>query len=265
MVSKQIDKAVYGPVKSWRFGLSLGIDPIFEISTCSFNCIYCQLGSIQRVTPDRKVYVPTQKVLDDFKDVLNQGAEFDVITFSGSGEPTLATNLGEIIDGLKILAPGKPILVLTNSTMLILDDVRKNLQHADRVIVKLDAGDDQTLRQMNRPAEGVTIQRIIEGIKEFKKSFTGELDVQTMIMPTNIEKIESIAELLKEISPHVVQLNTPLRPYPVQWVRDSRGNSLDKTEVETRTLRVITPEEAKHVEETLREKTGLKILSVYRE
>jgi wyosine [tRNA(Phe)-imidazoG37] synthetase (radical SAM superfamily) len=263
--SAQNQKAVYGPVRSWRFGQSLGIDPIFEVSTCSFNCIYCQLGNIQHVTAERKVYVSTQKVIEDFKEVLASGAHFDVITFSGSGEPTLATNLGEIGHELKKLSPQTPLLVLTNSTNLRLPEVQADLQVMDRVIVKLDAPDNKTLQQMNRPSAGVSLEKIMEGILAFKKIYKGELDVQMMFMPLNIGQIENLAELLKQIQPDVVQLNTPLRPYPIGWNRDSRGNHNPNPNYQTRTLRVITKEEAKHIEDTLRAETGLNVLSVYRE
>ena len=98
---------VYGPVKSWRSGTSLGIDPIGKVSTCSFNCSYCQLGKIQKITNEIKVYVDTQTVIKDFLELEKQGRfkleELDVITFAGSGEPTLAENLGEMIDALKII------------------------------------------------------------------------------------------------------------------------------------------------------------------
>jgi wyosine [tRNA(Phe)-imidazoG37] synthetase (radical SAM superfamily) len=258
-------KTVYGPVRSWRFGWSLGIDPIFEISTCSFNCVYCQLGNIQKVTAERKVYVPTEKLIADFNNVLKTGAKFDVITFSGSGEPTLAKNLGEIGKELKKIKPEIPLLVLTNSTLLHDPAVQESLQIMDRVIVKLDAPDDKTLQIMNQPAQGVTLQKIMEGIKAFKKNYKGELDVQMMFMPANLNKVKELGDLLKEIQPAVVQLNTPLRPYPLSWNRDSRGNHNENRDYEVRTLRVITKEEAKHIEDTLREITGLKVLSVYRE
>lgn len=263
--SAQVEKTVYGPVKSWRFGQSLGIDMLFEISTCSFNCVYCQLGNIQRVTAERKEYVSTAKVLSDFQEVLSSGTHFDVITFSGSGEPTLAVNLGEVARELKKLKPNIPLLVLTNSTMLALPDVQADLQNMDRVIVKLDASDDKTLQLMNRPAAGVTLESIMTGIKSFKKVFKGELDVQMMFMPANLEKVYELAALLKEIQPDVVQLNTPLRPYPIEWNRDSRGNHNPNPVYETRTLRVISKEEALFIENTLRKESGLNILSVYRE
>ena len=258
-------QAVYGPVKSWRFGWSLGIDPIFEISTCSFNCIYCQLGNIQRVTLQRKVYIPTEKIIADFNDLVKQKTHFDVITFSGSGEPTLAENLGEIGRELKKIKPNIPLLVLTNSTNLALPEVQADLQIMDRVIVKLDAADNQTLQMMNRPAEGVTLERIVEGIQSFRKVYKGELDIQMMFMPANINKVDELAEILNQIKPDTVQLNTPLRPYPLEWNRDSRGNHNPEPNYATRTLRVITKEEAKYAENRLRELTKLNILSVYRE
>ena len=237
-VIKQIDKTIYGPVLSWRFGKSLGIDVIFEISTCSFNCIYCQLGQIQRVTPERKVYISSEKVINDLKEFLSKNIEFDVITFSGSGEPTLATHLGE---------------------------VQKDLELIDRVICKLDAANDKTLKQINRPAENINIENIVAGIKSFKQSFKGILDIQMMFMPLNLAQIEDLANLLNEIQPASVQLNTPLRPYPMQWHRENRGNHLPEDLTETRQLKVISKEEAEFIEKTLKDKTGLNISSVYRE
>ncbi len=263
--TKQIDKTIYGPVLSWRFGKSLGIDIIFEISTCSFNCIYCQLGQIQKVTLERKVYVSTEKIIDDLKEFLNQNIEFDVITFSGSGEPTLAENLGEAAAEIKKLCPNKSLQVLTNSTMLLMPEVQENLKIMDRVICKLDAATDKTLRQINRPAEGISLENIVEGIKSFKKSFKGILDIQMMFMPLNLSQIDDLANLLKEIQPANVQLNTPLRPYPMKWQRENRGNHLPEDLVETRQLKVITKQEAEFIEKTLRDKTGLNISSVYRE
>lgn len=256
-------KAVYGPVRSWRFGWSLGIDPIFEISTCSFNCIYCQLGHIQTVTSERKIYVSTQKVIEDFKGFLDKPC--DVITFSGSGEPTLALNLAEMASQIKILKPQTPLLCLTNSTLLHLPAVQKDLQVMDRVIVKLDAANDKTLQQMNRPAEGISLESILNGIKAFQKNYKGKLDVQMMFMPINLSQIEDLATLLNEINPDTVQLNTPLRPYPIEWNRNSRGNHTENRDYEVRTLKVISKEEAENIQNTLKERTKLNILSVYRE
>src|SRR5688572_4532892 len=127
---------VYGHVRSWRVGQSLGVDMLFTSSICSFRCVYCQLGKIEIPTTERKVYVATEKVLADLE--ASAWEQADVITFSGSGEPTLAANLGETICAIKART-GKPVMVLTNATMLNDPGVRADLMAADKVFCKLDA------------------------------------------------------------------------------------------------------------------------------
>ncbi|MDH5580601.1 MAG: radical SAM protein [Bdellovibrionales bacterium] len=258
-------KLVYGPVKSWRFGQSLGIDPIFKISTCSFNCIYCQLGNIQQVSSKLENFVPTEKILIDFENVLNDGKTIDVITYSGSGEPTLASNLEEIIDGIRKLAPHIPQYILTNGTHLGIASVQKTLNKLDKVIVKLDAWDDRSLSLINRADKGINFSSLIEGILSFTSQYKGSLEVQTMFMPINIEKdLKKYAETLMRINPETVQLNTPKRPYPLSWHRENRGNHLGIHHHEIRELKTITSDQAKKIEKELKEMTGLNILSIYR-
>src|SRR5512134_31436 len=120
--------SVYGPVRSWRVGMSLGVDPICINSVCSFNCTYCQLGFIQVRINERQVFVPTDKVMTDLQ--ASRWREADIITVSGSGEPTLAANLGSIVQGLKAHT-GKPVLVLTNGTLLHLPQVQEDLLICD--------------------------------------------------------------------------------------------------------------------------------------
>ncbi len=256
-------KTVYGPVPSWRFGSSLGIDPIFEISTCSFNCIYCQLGNIQKVTSEVKIYVPTQRVLDDFQEAMEKNPKIDVITYSGSGEPALAENLGEIILGIRKLAPDIPQYILTNSTLLNNPKVVKNLGLLDKVILKLDAGTEEIFQLINRPDDGVTFDGVIKGILNFKKQYKGSIEVQTMFMAMNSEEIESYAKILKIINPEIVQLNTPKRAYPLSWERENRGNHLGIHLHKTRSLKIISPSDAQKIESILADLTGLKFLSIY--
>ncbi len=260
----QLKSTVYGPVKSWRFGMSLGIDPLFYTSTCSFNCIYCQLGHIQNITTEIKEYVSTVKVLSDFKERLKTSEPLDIIMFSGSGEPTLAKNLGEMIIGIKEILPKVEIAILTNAVHLNEPIVQKNLRNIDRVIVKLDAPNDKILKRINRPAEGVSFKSILSGIKAFAQSYKGALEVQMMFMPLNKNEVDELAKHLKEISPKVVQLNTPKRPYPIGWYRENRGNHIGLHDHETQELKTVTIEEAQNLKESLEAKTGLEILSVYR-
>ncbi|MAF79043.1 MAG: radical SAM protein [Halobacteriovoraceae bacterium] len=255
---------VYGPVKSWRLGMSLGIDPIFETSTCSFNCFYCQLGQIQEITDQIREYVPTQRVLDDFKKILDESDRIDVATYSGSGEPTLAANIHEMIAGIKKLAPHMPQMILTNATELYLPEVRERLKGLDKIIVKIDAANEETFKKVNRPAAGVTLARVLKGIKELQKEYSGPIEVQSMFMPLNIKEASEYAALLKEIRPEVVQLNTPKRPYPSEWHRENRGNHEKLFDYRTTDLKTLTPEQAADFESFLRKETGLEILSIYK-
>jgi wyosine [tRNA(Phe)-imidazoG37] synthetase (radical SAM superfamily) len=252
--------SVYGPVHSWRVGSSLGIDLLLQTSTCSFNCIYCQLGDIQLKTAERKIYVPTAQVEHDLR--RSRWEEADIITLSGSGEPTLALNLGEVIHMIKEYTH-KPVMVLTNATLLQDMSVIQDLQEADMVACKLDASTEAGLKQMNRPVAGITLAGIVAGIQNLKAHYSGKLALQCMFMPTNFKEVEALADLINKIQPDEVQLNTPKRAYPLEWHLDSRGNHGDKP-YPTRELRVVSPPQADEIEALLREKTSVPIVSIYK-
>lgn len=214
--------SVYGPVKSWRYGTSLGIDPIGEVSTCSFNCVYCQLGEIERITSDRALFVPTEKIIQDLQSFAPWNV--DVITLSGSGEPTLASNLGEILASIKQLTH-RPTLVLTNATLLSDSTVRRELALTDKVSVKLDAVSPKRLQGVDRPAAGLNFADIWAGIKEFRASYSGEFGIQTMILsPWDLETQQEYIRLMRAIAPAEIQLNTPTRPKPLKRQFEARGN-----------------------------------------
>ena len=178
---------VYGPVRSWRVGWSLGIDLIFVNSVCSFNCSYCQLGFIQERTNIRREFIPLEKLKEDFRN--SDWKKSDIVTFSGSGEPTLALNLGEAIKWIQKFS-GKPVLVLTNGTMLGDKQVRQDLLEAERVYIKLDTSDDRTFKLINRPVEGITLSGIVEASETFRTEYKKFLGVQLMILPNSrINKI----------------------------------------------------------------------------
>lgn len=255
---------VYGPVPSWRFGNSLGVDLIVETSTCSFNCVYCQLGHIQRITAGQRLFVPTERVIADLEKV--DWGKVDVVTISGSGEPTLALNIDEVIAAIKDRW-GKPVLVLTNATLLRDGETRRRLLRADTVACKLDAADDAMLARMNRPAEGITLGGIVEGIRALREDgYTGKLALQCMFMPANRGEAGRIAELARSLGPDEIHLNTPRRPYPRSWYRESRGNHGGTAPVEEVPLRTITLEEAREIEDIIAAANpGARVLSVYHE
>jgi len=248
---------VYGPVNSWRVGRSLGVDLLCVDSVCSFRCVYCQLGRINVHTAERRVYVPTERVLADLS--RSDLADADVVTLSGSGEPTLAANLGEAIRGIKRLTR-KPVVVLTNSAHLCDAQVRRELSEADSVICKLDAADERTFRRVNRPAAGVTLRSTIEGLRRLRAEYAGRLCIQLMLTTLNHDRAAEFAALLRTLRPDEVQLNSPRRAVPRVWTPAARGNH-SPGEREGVMLKTISPAEAAEFENHLRRTTGLKILS----
>lgn len=262
MTTQAPSSTIYGPVKSWRVGNSLGVDLLFTTSICSFRCIYCQLGKIEVPTIERQIFVSTAKVMADLE--ASDWPSADVITLSGSGEPTLALNVGEVIRALKART-GKPVMVLTNATTLGDPAVRADLRDADRVFCKLDAADDRMLKLLDRPVEGITVRSIVDGIKAFRAEYTGYMAIQSMFMPLNVGDIEAFAALLLEIGPDEVQLNTPLRPVPKGWYLEARGNhEREAAPYPSVEIQHLTRDQAIDLERRLADLTGLEIVSVYR-
>ncbi|RKY42517.1 MAG: radical SAM protein [Candidatus Makaraimicrobium thalassicum] len=212
--SRKEYKYIYGPVPSWRLGSSLGIDPISgEGKICSFDCVYCQLGRTVLHTKRRKVFVPVSKIIKEIRSL--PPVKIDYMTFSGTGEPTSAKNLGKMIKAVKRIRK-EPVAVLTNSSLMYRKDVRKDLSLADVVIAKLDASSERTFRRINQPVEGMKLADIVRAIKKFKTGYKGKLVLQIMFMEENRGYAGRIAQIAKEIGPYEVQLNTPLRPSVVE-------------------------------------------------
>ncbi len=251
-------RSVYGPVKSWRYGRSLGIDPIGKTSTCSFNCVYCQLGEIETKTATRQVFIPTTKIIADLQ-TFNLD-DLDVITISGSGEPTLAFNLGEIIVAIKEITD-KPVIVLTNGTLLSDPEVRKQLSLADRVAVKLDGVSEGMVQRIDRPVAGIELKNILAGIKTFRQGFPGFMGIQTMILtPWDDNKKRAYIDAIESISPDEVQLNTPSRPKPLKHQLEGRGNHSSAAErsYPVITFRQVDPQFIKTFGNEITSLTGIK-------
>jgi|GEM_PF-2800274 len=222
MDSMTVVPAVYGPVRSWRFGQSLGIDLLGAVSTCSLQCRYCQLGTIEQYTCDRAELVPTSQVQTELAQ--HAGVHADVVTFSGSGEPTLASNLAAAIHLARAMIQC-PTVVLTNGTLLGDRAVRQDLAAADIVAVKLDAVTANRWRAMNQPTAGLHLEQVLAGIMTFREKFAGHFAIQTMVMePWSKLDEERYKAVIRALMPDEVQLNTPLRPRPLTRQVSARGN-----------------------------------------
>lgn len=210
-IKEKVYKYIYGPVPSWRLGSSLGIDLLSQkTKICTYDCIYCQLGATKIYSDTRRVYVEVQDVLRELETLPSQ-LSIDFITFSGRGEPTLASNLGIAVRAVKTVRP-ESVAVITNSSLLEHKVVRDELSVADFVLAKLDAFSDETFRTMNRPAQAIRFENMVKGLLQFKANFKGRFALQIMFTKDNKDCGEQIASLAREINPDEIQINTPLRP-----------------------------------------------------
>jgi wyosine [tRNA(Phe)-imidazoG37] synthetase (radical SAM superfamily) len=213
-------KYVYGPVASWRLGNSLGIDPVFKgRKVCNFDCVYCQIGRTGFLADQRYLLVSSDEVIKELK-FFSEVRDIDYITFSGAGEPTLAANLGSMIKAVRMIRREK-IAVITNSSLINDEEVRKDLSLADFVLAKVDAPDQKVFEQINRPLKTIHFNDIILGLKSFRKICKGRLALQMMFTDENKGMASEMSRIAKEINPHEVQINTPLRPSSVKPLSES--------------------------------------------
>ena len=204
-------KYIFGPVPSRRLGRSLGID-LVPFKTCTYDCIYCQLGRTTNKTIQRREWVPVDSVIEQLKDKL--GSKPDYITLSGSGEPALFSKLEELVSKIKRLTD-IPIAVLTNGSLLWLPEVRKTLKTADLVIPSLDAGSNQIFQYVNRPHPDISFSKMLEGLVKFRDEYDGKYWLEVFLLAgvtTPEMEINRLKTCIKSICPDKVQVNTVTRP-----------------------------------------------------
>ncbi len=204
---------VFGPVPSRRLGCSLGVD-VVPHKTCTYDCIYCQLGTTTNRTIERGAYVSIGAVLCEIESKLASTAPPDYITLSGSGEPTLQSGLGTLIAGIKRITD-RPVAVLTNGSLLGCEDVQAELLDADLVIPSLDAGDAMMFQRVNRPHPQLQFARVVEGLIRFRRRFPGQLWLEVFLLAgltTAQDQMVKIKALVDGVAPDRIQLNTVVRP-----------------------------------------------------
>ena len=212
-------KYIFGTVRSWRLGRSLGVDPLSsKHKICNMNCIYCQLGKTARLSNKRKIFVPTDEVIEEIRRIPLHYV--DHITFAGRGEPALALNLGEMIRGIKAIRSEK-VAVMTNSSLMNMKEVRDELMLADFVLAKLDAGDQSVFDTVDQ-GRGLVLEEIIQGLMEFRAAFKGKLALQIMLVDQNIDNIQQIAQMSRRLGANEIQLDTPFRPCAIKPLERQR-------------------------------------------
>ena len=202
---------IFGPVPSRRLGRSLGID-LIPHKTCTYDCLYCQVGPTTNHTATPNEHIPLNTVIKELKTKLDTHPDY--ITLSGSGEPTLYAPLADLIDRIKDLTD-IPIAVLTNGSLLWQPHIRQSLMRADLVAPSLNAGSPATFQKINRPHPDITFDKMLEGLIQFRREFTGQYWLEVFIIEginTDPAEIQNLAHCIARIDPDRVQLNTATRP-----------------------------------------------------
>lgn len=205
-------KRVFGPVLSKRLGNSLGID-VIPHKTCSYNCIYCQLGSEENTITDLTNYYSVDEIIYELKEALLNNKNIDYITFTGSGEPTLYKDLKKLIYEIKQITD-IPVCIITNGSLLYKQEMRSNLLLADLIIPSLDAGNEETFKLIDNPNKEIDFYKMVEGLIEFKKVFKGEYWLEIFLLKDindNEDELDDIIKIVKKIKPDRIQLITATR------------------------------------------------------
>ncbi len=220
-------KHVFGPVPSRRLGISLGVD-LVKPKSCNMNCVFCECGATPKLADKRKSFKDIKEVENEIKAVLKD-VKPDYVTFSGSGEPTLSKDLGEIINWIKDNT-NVSVCLITNSLLLNNDEVIKEVQRADLIIPTLNSVDDDIFHKINRPSKDIHISMIMSGLQKLSAVFKGRIYLETFIIEglnDGEEHIKRMAEFLRTIKFTKIQLNSLARRGTESWVKPASIEALN--------------------------------------
>jgi len=205
-------KYIFGPVPSRRLGRSLGVD-LVPFKTCTYDCIYCQLGKTTNKTIERKNYVNHEQVIQEIRHILNKSPGIDYFTLAGSGEPTLNNSIQEVIAQIKTITP-IPVAVLTNGSLLFQEQVQKALARADVVLPTVVSADDNRYQKIHRPHPNLDYNQVMAGMARFRKIYRGKIWLEVFLVAglnDSDRQVENVARMAAEIKPDRIQLNTAER------------------------------------------------------
>ncbi len=226
---KRIYRHLFGPVPSRRLGISLGID-LVPHKTCSYNCIYCECGRTTDLTMERLEYVSTAEIIEELDDYLSGSPKLDFITFSGSGEPTLHSGIGEITRFIKGNYPAYRVALLTNGSLFFDKNVRDEVMDVDVIIPSLDSATEAGFMKIDRPCSSLKVEDTISGLVELRKEFKGEFWLEIFVVPglnDTKEELSALSTGVHTIAPERVKLNTLDRPGVVDWIRAATHEEME--------------------------------------
>jgi len=221
---------IFGPVPSRRLGMSLGIDLVPK-KVCSLDCVYCEVGKTTNLTTTRKEYSPLAKIVEEIKHYLTHHSKPDYLTITGSGEPTLHSRLGELIQLVKSNYEDLKIAVITNATLLSDRQVRAELSGADVILPSLDAATDIVFNQINLPHASLSVENHVQGLVQLRESYRGKIWLEIFILPGYNDQRTELTKLstyIKRINPDAIQLNTLDRPGVIKDLKPASSIDLER-------------------------------------
>ena len=214
-------KHIFGPIRSRRLGVSLGINLLPE-KICSLDCVYCEAGKTELLTTERKAYTRTYEIFKELTDVLKTKPKLDYITFSGIGEPTLHSDIGEFVKFLKINHHEYKVCLITNSTMFVNENIHHDLAFCDLIMPSLDAVSDEIFHKIDRPHKDIKAIDVVEGLITFRKKYKNQMWLEIFFLE-GINDAQSELALLKQacekIKPDKIQINSLDRAGTEDWVK----------------------------------------------
>jgi wyosine [tRNA(Phe)-imidazoG37] synthetase (radical SAM superfamily) len=234
---------LFGPVFSRRLGRSLGVD-LLPYKTCSLDCIYCECGPTTDLTSERANRVATDDVIAELDAYLGRRPPLDFVTFAGSGEPTLHAGLGRIIAHLKQYHPQYRVAVLTNGTLFSSEEIRRDVLGADLVVPSLDGANSESFQAINRPAPGITVEKVIEGLAALRREYRGTYVLEVFVVPginDTDPEVLALRRAAERIQPDAIQLNRLDRPGILPTITQASDELLDRmrTRLEPLTVFVV--------------------------
>jgi wyosine [tRNA(Phe)-imidazoG37] synthetase (radical SAM superfamily) len=221
---------LYGPVPSRRLGRSLGVD-LVPHKICTYDCIYCQIGNTTKGTLTRDEYSPTEEVLKEVEHFLSEAdGAIDHVSLSGSGEPTLHSGIRPIINRIKDVS-SVPVAVITNGSLLFEEEVRRDLLRADVVLPSLDAVSPEVFERINRPYGGLSAEKVVEGMVEFRSMYSGRIWLEILFcrgVNDTPAELEAMKRATKRIRPDLIHLNTVVRPPSEKWAVPLSRDELER-------------------------------------
>ncbi|EHD2431487.1 TPA: radical SAM protein [Campylobacter jejuni] len=225
-------KILFGPVSSRRFGRSLGIDLSPSKKQCNFDCVYCELDP-KKAQEKQDEIISIDKIISEVKVMLEKNVEFDFLTLTANGEPSLYPHLNELILSLRSIAKDKKLLILSNGAAVLDEDKFNALLKLDVVKFSLDSAVTKTFYRIDRALKNIDLEKMIEKMADFRARFNGDLIMEILVVKDlndNEEEFEALNQALKKIMPLRVDLSTIDRPpaYAVKKVSEEKLLELSK-------------------------------------